>query len=523
MQKIIVTLLAVLAILSSCSNKDTSITVNKQRTLTVVQASDIFTLDPHTLAETVTHSVLYNMMEPLIALNRECKIDHDASLAEGWMNPDDRTWKFFIRPGIRFHNGKILTVDDVKASLMRARMHPLTDVGGGLGNIESITTEGDLTLVIKTKEPMAILPYKLYFCLIIPKELAEKWDKDEINEKPIGTGPYRLVSWEKGHAVKLEAFDDYWMGKPAFDRVAIIPETNPEKRVEMMSDGKGDLVVDIPVDMVETVKTWSHVRLISQEGLRIIYLGFDVGRDESPFVDQIPNPLKNRKVREAIYRAIDEDRIVEEVLNGYGIPASQFCAPIVFGFNPKIERLSFNQARARELLSEAGYPDGFSLTLHCPNNRYIKDEEIGATIVDQLRKVGIDARLEAQAKEIFLPAMINGDYSFYLAGWDCPDGDASTVFFDCLHTKDGGAHGYFNGGGYSNSHLDSLIELIETAIDPIERTQLFENAQEIGMNDIPWIPLHTQMNLYGVRKNISFKPRHDKSIYLRDITPEGVL
>ena len=519
MHRVPLIVLATLVIFISCLHRETIEENDIERDITIVQSSDIFTTDPHTVAETVTHSVLYNVMEPLISLDGESKIDMEASLAEGWKNPDDLTWKFYIRSGVKFHNGKTLTAADVVASLLRAKDHPKSDVGGGLGKVASITTEGDHTVVIRMKEPSAILPYKLYNCMIMPKEMAQRFKDTQIDVNPIGTGPYRFVSWKKGVEVKLEAFDEYWGGRAAFDLVRFVPESDPETRVSMISNGEGDLVVDIPVDMVKIVKTWPQVKLISQESLRVIYLGFDMARDRSPYVEDVPSPLKNRKVREAIYQAIDEEEIIDEVLNGYGKPASQFCSPYVFGFNPKIERPGYDPERARQLLEEAGYPDGFSLTLHCPNNRYIKDKEIGERIVSQLREIGIDAKLQALPKETFIPALIDLDYSFFLMGWDCPDGDASSVFFDCLHSKDNKGYGSFNTGDYRNALLDSLINLLESTIDPVERTHLFEQAQEIGMNDLPWVPLHTQMNLYCVKNDISFNPRQDKHISLITIHP----
>jgi peptide/nickel transport system substrate-binding protein len=517
------TILVTSTLLFSCSTIDSKNNRNNRRSINVIQSSDIFTLDPHTISETVTHSVLYNVMEPLIRLNSESELDIEGSIAESWVNPNKLTWKFFIRRGIKFHNGKVLTAEDVKASIMRAKYHPSTDVGGGLGNIKSITAEGYYTVVIKMSKASANLPYKLYFCPLMTKEQAERWSEDELNETPVGTGPYRLVSWKKGEQVQLEAFDEYWRGRPPFHTVSFIPETDPQKRVSMLSNGTGDLVLDIPVDMVELVKKLPHVKLMSQESLRVIFLGFDMARSQSPYVESVPSPLLDRRVREAIYRAIDEEKIIREILHGYGQIASQFCSPYVFGFNPKIERLPYDPEGAKKLLEEAGYPDGFSLILHCTNNRYIKDEEIGKTVTEYLRKVGIDAELKAMPKEEFFPLLTEKAFSFFLFGWDCPDGDASSVFFDCLHTSNGDGYGFYNAGGYTNTLLDSLIEMVETTIDPVRRTQLFESAQAIGTSDIPWIPLHIQKNLYGVKKNLSFIPRHDNQISLVELTPEGLL
>jgi peptide/nickel transport system substrate-binding protein len=520
MRRIALSLFFILFFTPSCVEEDHANPV-KRSTLTIVQASDIFTLDPHTFSETVTSSLLGNIMEPLVKLEGSLNISLEGSLARGWVNPDARTWRFYIRPGVRFHNGFTLTAYDVKASIERAKNHPLTDIGGGLGNIENIIAEDDLTLRIDTKEPSAILLQRLSNCLIIPKEQAEKWDKEEITETPIGTGPYRLVSWNKGESVELGSFDEYWKGLPAFERVSVMAVSDPRARADLLTKGKADLVVDIPVEMVDEVKNRRGVKIIAQEGLRVIYLGFDVGRDESPFVSATPNPLKDRRVREAIARAIDEERIVREILLGYGRPATQFCAPNVFGFNPKLERFCYDPERARELLKDAGYPNGFSLTLHCPNNRYVKDEETGAMVAAQLREVGINVKFEPLPKQIFLPNVAEGKYSFFLVGWDCPEGDAISVFVDCLHSIDGGEHGYFNAGNYRNEILDSLIETIETSMDPLERAQLLEQAQEIGMRDIPWVPLHNEVNLYGVREDFIFAPRLDKQIFVNEISLKG--
>lgn len=520
MRRIAFSLLAILFLTPSCTEEDYA-SPHKRRSLTVIQSSDIFTLDPHTFNETVTHSLLNNIMEPLVRMDANLRIDLEGSLAKGWMNPDDRTWRFHLRPGVRFHNGFILTAHDVKASLERARNHPLTDVGGGLGNIESMTVEDDLTLVIVLKQPSAILLQTLSSCMIMPKEQTEKWSEEENPEIPIGTGPYRFVSWNKGESVELRSFDEYWQGLPTFEQVRIEAVNDPLERVKLLTRGKADLVVDIPVEMVDQVKRQRGVTLISQEGLRVIYLGFDVGRTRSPYVGVTPNPLMDRRVREAIYRAIDEDRIIREVLHGYGKPATQFCAPSVFGFNTTLERLPYDPARARELLREAGYPDGFPLTFHCPNNRYVKDEEIGRMVAEQLREVGIDLTFVPLPKEVFLRDVSEGRYTFFLVGWDCSEGDAISVFLDCLHSAEGTDYGSFNAGRYHNESLDALIETTEITIDPVDRARLFEEAQEVGMEDIPWVPLHIEVNLYGVQEGFHFTPRLDKMIFLSDISPQG--
>lgn len=515
----IIFLLLGVSLLLSCGVENRADAKSGQKLLTVVQSSDILTLDPYTMNETVTQSVLHNIMEPLIKLDRDLKIDVESCLAEGWRNPDDYTWIFNIRPGVRFHNGKGLTADDVKASIERAMFHPLTDFGGGLGNIASISAENNNTLLIKMKEPNVILPYILSLCMIISREQAELWHNDELTEKPIGTGPYRLTAWKKGKSVQLEAFDDYWKGKPSFQRVFFIPESNPRKRIDKILERNADLVVDIPVDMVDDVKERNDVELITQESLRVIYLGFDMARDKSPYINKVPNPLKKIEVRQAIYLAIDEEKIIKDVLRGYGKPASQFCSPYVFGFNPRLERPPYDPERAKKLLVEAGYPDGFTITLHCPNNRYVKDEEIGAAVAEQLEEVGIKVVVNAMSKEEFFPGFTEGNYSFFLVGWDCAMGDASSVFIHCLHTKDQPDYGFFNAGNYSNAKLDSIIELIEVTLDPIKRMQLFESAQELGMRDLPWVPLHTQVNIYGSRRGVPFEPRLDKQIPLFELSP----
>jgi peptide/nickel transport system substrate-binding protein len=517
MRRIVFSLFLLILLAPSCIEEDHANPV-KRDCLTIVQTSDIFTLDPHTFSETVTASLLNNIMEPLVKLDRNLNIDREGSLARGWTNPDDRTWRFHIRPGVRFHNGFALTAFDVKASIERAKNHPLTDIGGGLGNIASIVAEDDTTLCISMKEPSAILIPILSDCLIMPKEQAEKWKDDQIDETPVGTGPYTLASWERGETVELASFDDYWGGLPEFERVSVRAVKDPQARVDLITSGKADLVVDIPVEMVESVRKQQGVKVIAQEGLRVIYLGFDVGREESPFVSAVPNPFKDRRVREAIARAIDEEKIVREILQGYGRPATQFCAPGVFGFNPELDRIPFDPVRARELLAEAGYADGFSLTLHCPNNRYVQDEETGAMIAEHLRNIGLDVTFEPLPKEIFLPGVAERKYSLFLVGWDCPEGDASTVFVDCLHSMDGGEYGYFNAGDYRNEALDALIDSIETSMDPLERAQLLEEAQELGMRDIPWVPLHIEVNLYGVRDDLIFAPRLDKQVFLSEIS-----
>lgn len=505
--------------LSGCrEEKESPIQEKVKESLIVVQASDALDLDPHMYNENVTLSVNGNMFEGLVSLDKNLKIDYRSSLAKSWINPDELTWIFYLRKGVKFHNGTELKASDVKFSLDRAKNHPRSQMSGNVASMESVKVIDDYTVEIKTERPCGILPYKIADVFILSEKYAKEKGDRYLSTHPMGTGPFEFVEWKRGKHTKMVAFDQYWRGKSPVENLLFKSITDDEERLNALLSGKADIILDVPVEEAEKIRSQRNARLVVKNSLRVIYLAFDRKREVTPFVNLDRNPLKDLRVRKAIYYAIDEENIIENIMEGFALPASQFSSPYVFGYNPEVKRLPYDPARARQLLKEAGCEDGFELTLHCTNNRYVKDEEIGQAVVNDLNRIGVRAKLQALPKEEFFPNWIDGEYSFFLVGWACDYGEASSVFEDCIHTPDlSKGYGKYNAGGYSNRELDQLIEQISATINPDKRLSLLQRAQEMGTEDVVWVPLHCQVDLYGISQDVVFEPRLDNRIRAYEI------
>ena len=259
---------------------------------------------------------------------------------------------------------------------------------------------------------------------------------------------------------------------------------------------------------VNRIKNQKDFNLFIKPGLRLIYLQMDQDREETPYVKG-KNPFKNQKVREAIYLGIDEDSIVKFVMKDFAKPAGQFHPEVVFGYDESIERPAFNPEKAKKLLAEAGYPDGFEVVLDAPNNRYVNDAEIAQAIASSLSRVGIKVKVNAIPKATFFPKTDKLDTSFFLLGWASTDGDGSSFLDGIAHThdKDKG-YGRYNRGRYHNPEVDALIEKAGVTIDQKERLSYLKAAQKKALvEDTSFIPLHFQVDLYASSKKVNFEPR----------------
>ncbi len=469
-------------------------------TMTIATASDALTLDPLMLSETPTLAVNFNIFEGLIYLDN--KMDIQPGLATSWENEDDLTWVFHLRQGVTFHNGDDFTAEDVKFSLERAQNHPKSQFKSSVAEIDSITVRDEHTVAVKTKYPYPLLLRKICSIYIYSKDYVEANSDQHLQNNPIGTGPYQLSSWSKDEKMVLSYYEDYWGERPEVDKAILKPISNPATRVASLLSGEVDVLMDLPVQDVERVSQADGVKVIQRPGLRLIFLGMNT--QEGPFADV--------KVRKAVYHAINEDAIIEHVMNGHAYPAGQFYPDDVFGFNPDVKRVAYDPEKAKELLAEAGYPDGFSIKFDSSNDRYINDGQIAQAIAIQLARVGIDVELNVQTKSAHFDKILSRNTNFYLLGWTNSNGDGSGSFEGLLHTPDD-QYGRFNLGNYSNPEVDALVEKAAKTLDEKKRSELLQQAVKIAMDEVAQIPLHYQQQLYAVKENVEWVPRPDK--YLR--------
>lgn len=481
-------------------------------TLNLGVASEAVSLDPYYQNETATSSVLSNIFDTLIRFDADYKLV--PGLATSWKALDDTTWEVKLRKGVTFHNGNTFNADDVIFSFDRIKNWERSGFKGKVTAIASFEKKDDYTVIFHTSGPYPLFPRKVTYVRILDKEFAQDKTAEFLGTHAIGTGPYSVVKWIKGASLTLKANKGYWAGVPSFDKVVFKTLSNDSTRVAAILSNEVDLINRVPVKDINRVK--GSKNFIMKPGLRLIYLQMDHARTDSPYVTGKINPFADIRVRRAIYYAINEKNIVKYIMNGFAEPAGQFQPNVVFGFDDSIKRVNYDPAKAKQLLAEAGYPDGFEVTLDAPNNRYINDEQIAQAVASDLAKVKIKVKVNAMPKSAYFPKVNSSDSSFNMLGWSNSDGDASSFLDACVHSYDTAkGYGRYNGGRYSNAEVDKLIETSDVTIDQVERLKMMKKAQKIALlDDQNIIPLHYQVDLYAYNDKVTFKPRVDSHLYV---------
>lgn len=484
-------------------------------TITVGVASPPQTMNPHGADNDATLSIMSNIFEGLLRRNGEGKLE--PALATSWKRVDALTWRFHLRKGVKFHNGNDFTWQDVKYTLKRLSDPKVSEFLAFGGLVASVKPVGDdqWTIDIKTKHPVAFFAQNLPQIFIMDKESTESRSQGEVGLKPIGTGPYRFVKWVKGSYLKLEANDQYWGEQPSIKNVVIRPITEASTRVAAIVSGQVDILQGVPVSLIKVIERNPQVKLINRPARRSIFLGM-TNRPGSPTADV--------RVRKAMYMAINEQAIIDKVMFGHASPAAQIPDPPTIGYSKDIKRLSYDPQKAKALLKEAGYADGFEITLTGPNDRYVQDEQIEAAIANQLAKVGIKVRVDSKPKAVFFPEVDQHKLDFYLLGWFDGSYDFGRSFSKLLHTVDPKAgYGGVNGAAYSNPALDKQFAKSNKIINPKKREKALQRLNEMAMQHVAVIPLHYQENDYAVRKGhgIHFTPRADTWLVFKDMSIGG--
>lgn len=490
--------------------------------LRISQGSDLISLDPYYKLESPSFSIQRNIFEPLTdtdAANKMVPV-----LAESWRLVDPTHWEFKLRRGVKFHEGQPFTAADAVFSLRRALEWPLSRVKSEIPTIKTVEAADDTTLKIETDIPDAILPLRLQAILILNKagceaaikEHGEEWLATHAN----GTGPYRVARWRKDEVCQLETVAGYWGAAPAVARLEFIPTSNDATRMAALHNGEVDLMVNVPPRYVPDAGRIKGLHIIKKPGLRLIYLGLDCGRDKSPGLPASPpNPLKDPRVRQAMAAAIDNRLIAAKVMGGNATPAAQLMAEGVTGYDPALTLAPPDLEKAKRLLAEAGYPQGFAVRLDGPNDRYVNDSAILQAVAAQLARVGIQVTVNATPKAVFFTSEETAGCSFFLMGWSNTNGDGAATFEHLLHTMvQGTNYGQSNKSTqYSNPELDRLAESAAKEFDPAKRAVLLQEANRLATRDRVHIPLHFQADIYAVSDRFTWTPRLDTQVRGQDI------
>lgn len=485
------------------------------QTVKVGLFSEPSSIDPHYHNLGPNNAFSRNVFDRLIHMDETQKLK--PALAVSWKALDDTTWEFKLREGVKYHDGSDFNADDIMFTIERAPNVPKSPSSFGTYlKGKTFSKVDDYTIHVKTELPYPLMPVDLAQVPIISNEVGKDVTTSAFNsgEAAIGTGQYKFVEWKPGDRIVIERNDNYWGEKADFDRVEIKPIKSNPSRVAALLAGDVDFIDNVPTADIARLKGEDSVVLSSGVSSRVIYLHMDRFRDDSPYITGTDgkNPLMDLKVRKAISKAINREAIVARVMEGVAIPAGQLLPDGFFGTSKNLKVEPYDPEGAKKLLAEAGYPNGFGMTIHGPNDRYINDAKIAQAIGQMLTRVGIKTEVETMPKSVYFRSASRGGpdgtpkYSFILVGWGSGTGEPSSPLRSLVHTKDADrGFGASNRGRYSNPEVDKLIEEAIATVDDEKRAAILAKATELAINDLAIIPLHYQVNTWATRKDAGLK------------------
>ena len=482
-------------------------------TLRVANQGDAQSMDPHSLNESLQLSFTGNIYEPLVG--RDKKLGLTPALATKWSATSPTVWRFELRKNVKFHDGAPFTADDVVFTFQRAAGDG-SDMKGYTSAIKEVRKVNDFTVDIETTSPFPILPDVISLVWIMNK----KWCEDNKAEKPVdrrkgvenaasfranGTGPYRLKERQPSTRTVLVRNFTYWdKVEGNADEVIFTPIGNDATRVAALLSGEIDVMEPVPLQDVERLKSNANLKVLQGPELRTIFLGMDQKRDELLFASvKGKNPFKDKRVRQAFYQSIDIETIKTRVMRGAATPTALMVAPGIKGFVADLnKRPPYDVEAAKKLLAEAGYPNGFEVSMNCPNDRYVNDGEICQAVAANLARAGIKINLQAETKNTYFPKILRRDTSFYLLGWTPGTYDSHNALSNLIATPTDKGQGQFNLGSYSNPKVDELTLKIQGETDEAKRNAMIAEAFKLHSDDFGHIPLHQQALAWAMKKNV---------------------
>lgn len=488
---------------------------------------DANSMDPYTRSETFLLTFTQNIYDPLVRRNRELKVE--PALAERWEQPDTRTWRFHLRKNVKFHGGEPFTADDVVFSYQRA-IGPGSQINAYFQAVQEVRKIDDFTVDFVTREPDPIFLEEITAWVIMSKAWCEahnavqaadltKATENFATRNTNGTGPFILTLREPDRRTQLKNNPEWW-DKPEHNLTDVTFNVigNAATRVAALLAGDVDMIYNVPPQDIDRLSRTQAVKLLVAPELRTIFFGFDVSRPELLKSDvKGKNPFQDKRVRQAFYQAIDTNALKQRVMRNQSRPTGLLYGPGVNGFTEASDvRYPYDPEASKKLLAEAGYPNGFGVTLDCPNDRYVNDEAICQAVTAMLARANIKITLAAQTRLKYFAEISNPDYrtSFYMLGWTPNTYDALNSLFNLLGSRNG-TRGVFNDGGWSNKSFDELLDKIAVETDPAKRQAQILQASKIAHDDVANIPLHQQTVVWAARANLDLQQLADNTFPLR--------
>ena len=502
-------LMAIAALLSTTA-------VASAETLRWARAGDALTLDPHAQNEGPTHTIRHQMYEPLLV--RDTTGAFEPALATEWAPSasDPNVWIFQLRQGVTFHGGETFTAEDVVFSFERAKQEN-SDMKELIGSITEVRAVGEYTIEMVTDGPNPILPSNLTNLFIMDKGWAEANNTVNVQDfeggeityattNANGTGPYVLTSREPDVRTVMTRNENYW-GRDQFpmevSEIIYTPIQNAATRVAALLSGEVNFLQDMPVQDLVRVNDADGLTVKKAPQNRVIFFGMNQGADdiEADNIDGA-NPLADVRVRKAMSMAINRDAIQTVVMRGQSEPAGMIAPPFVNGWTAEMDaESSTNVEMARSMLAEAGYADGFSIRLDCPNDRYINDEAICQAAVGMLGQIGVTVNLDAKPKAQHFPLITDGKTDFYMLGWGVPTYDSEYIFNFLVHGRESDI-GTWNGTGFDNDEIDAKIASLSSNADLAARNADIAAIWRVVQDEALYIPVHHQVLNWGMAEGV---------------------
>jgi peptide/nickel transport system substrate-binding protein len=485
-------------------------------------------MDPHYHNLSPNNMLSRHIFEPLVS--QDAKQALEPGLAESWKAINDTTWEFKLRKGVKFFDGSPFTADDVLATMKRAPAVPRSP-SSFASFVAGMTFEkvDDHTIRVKTATPAPLVPTNLSTFGIVSKACAETMTTEDYNANKCqgGTGPFKLAEFKPGDRVVMERNDAFYGAKPAWGKVTFRFLTSAPTRVAAILSGDVDVIEGVPPTDMARLQGDRNLSVVQELSNRVIYFHLDQFRQTTPFItakdgSAIKNPLLDKRVREALSKAINRPAIVERIMEKQAVPAEQVLPSIFYGTSKTLKPTEFDLAGARKLLADAGFPNGFKMKMHGPNGRYVNDTKIIEAVAQMFTRLGIDTEIETIPPANFFTRASTGgkddagatgfpEFSFILVGWGAGTGETSGSLRALLGTFDRqtGA-GAANRGRYASKPFDDKVAEALRTVDDTKRAALLAEASEMGMKDFGIIPTHYQVNVWAARKGFKVTPRADE-------------
>jgi peptide/nickel transport system substrate-binding protein len=489
--------LAGLSLVASAALPKAVYSASKER-LTILTSVSLSSLDPYAFSSSPEYGIWTHMAESLVDVDY-VKMDYVGALAESW-EFHGKKWVFHLRKGVRFHDGSPFTAKDVIYSYQRILNHKKSPQRYNLTDITEMNAADDHTLILTTKTPNAVLLDGLSNRNILSKAAADKYGKDVL-QHPVGTGPYKFVSFQRDGQLVMTRNDDYWGPKADIKEIVTRKVGEDAARVSGLLAGQGDVINNVPIEEISRIEQNPRTRIEKAQGQRMYFLA----------LNPVFKPFDNKLVRQAFNYAIDPSVIIKHIYEGNGYVMDGPVASNVIGSDPKLKRYPRDTKKAKELLAKAGYSNGVDVKLYLAPTRYPKANEVCQVIADQLKDAGVRTELVAQEWAIFWgqDGVNGGKLPFYYVGR--PAVDADTVY-----------NQYFRSGvtkriQYKNPEFDKLIDEEQVTGDMKKRTEILRQAGRVLMEDVPYVPLYTLAEIYGVAQNVVWTAKPGERVLAYDM------